>query len=99
MSAEVCGMCGETADCRCIEADCRRCGGLGEWDEGPLPARSIVQIDPEYLTVECPDCAGEGRIKCDRQGCNCPYADLHGRVPCYCEIARAHQQESADVRA
>lgn len=42
--------------------ECLRCDGLGEWDEGPLPARSSTQIDPEYRRVICPDCNGDGRI-------------------------------------
>lgn len=41
---------------------CLRCDGLGEWGEGPLPARSPIQIDPEYRQVICPDCSGDGRI-------------------------------------
>jgi hypothetical protein len=43
------------------EVACSTCDGVGEWDEGPLPATSAVQIDPEYRQVICPDCAGSGR--------------------------------------
>lgn len=44
------------------EIPCFQCSGLGEWDEGPLPARSSVQIDPEYRQVICDECAGSGRL-------------------------------------
>lgn len=52
--------------------DCPDCGGLGEWDEGPLPARSIVQIDPEYNRIICERCGGKGQLekpdRCDDCG-------------------------------
>ena len=41
---------------------CSTCHGYGEWDEGPLPARSSAQIDPEYRQVKCPDCGATGRV-------------------------------------
>lgn len=41
---------------------CPECEGLGEWDEGPLPARSHDQ-EPEYRRVICPDCEGTGQIE------------------------------------
>src|SRR6186713_1419507 len=41
---------------------CFQCDGLGEWDEGPLPARSAAQIYPEYRQVKCPECNGAGRL-------------------------------------
>lgn len=41
---------------------CPSCHGYGEWDEGPLPARSSTQIDPEYRQVKCPDCDATGRV-------------------------------------
>lgn len=41
---------------------CPHCQGDGEWDEGPLPARSSTQIDPEYRQVKCPDCDATGRV-------------------------------------
>lgn len=40
---------------------CPCCQGDGEWDEGPLPATSSAQIDPEYQHVKCPECNGSGR--------------------------------------
>ncbi|MBN9601853.1 MAG: hypothetical protein J0G33_02870 [Afipia felis] len=40
---------------------CPHCNGQGEWEEGPLPARSSAQIDPEYRQVKCPECEGSGR--------------------------------------
>lgn len=46
---------------------CLRCDGMGEWDEGPLPARSSAQIDPEYRQVICPDCKGTGRVSEDER--------------------------------
>lgn len=39
---------------------CTNCDGLGEWDEGPLPARHSAQEEPEYLRVICPECGGTG---------------------------------------
>lgn len=42
---------------------CFQCEGLGEWDEGPLPARSSTQISPEYRQVKCDECGGTGRVK------------------------------------
>lgn len=94
MSA-ACNLCGETVMCACVVAECVRCGGEGSWEEGPLPARSIVQIEPEYETVTCPDCEGAGEIKCDgpRAGTGgCPYESKD--VPCYCEAAWDRQQEA-----
>lgn len=41
---------------------CPSCHGCGEWDEGPLPARSSAQIDPEYRQVKCTDCDATGRV-------------------------------------
>ncbi len=43
-----------------VTVTCRECDGAGEWDEGPLPARSRDQIDPEYRQVICPACDGSG---------------------------------------
>ena len=45
---------------------CPICDGLGEWDEGPLPATSPVQESPDYLQVICDDCGGEGSLWSDR---------------------------------
>jgi DnaJ-class molecular chaperone len=45
---------------------CPTCDGLGEWDEGPLPAASPVQESPDYLQVVCDDCAGTGQLWSDR---------------------------------
>ncbi len=45
---------------------CPTCDGLGEWDEGPLAARSPVQIDPEYRQVKCHDCDGRGNLMSER---------------------------------
>lgn len=39
---------------------CYECDGLGEWDEGPLPARSSRQVSPEYRHVKCSECSGTG---------------------------------------
>jgi hypothetical protein len=44
------------------ELPCFHCDGAGQWDEGPLPARSSAQIDPEYRTVICDECRGSGRL-------------------------------------
>lgn len=44
------------------EIPCFQCEGLGEWDEGPLPAKSGAQISPEYRQVICPECNGSGRL-------------------------------------
>ena len=44
-------------DFRCI-----KCDGMGEWDEGPLVARSSTQISPDYRRVKCPDCNGRGWV-------------------------------------
>jgi hypothetical protein len=41
------------------EIECSRCEGMGEWDEGPLPAHSAAE-EPEYRQVICPDCGGKG---------------------------------------
>jgi len=41
---------------------CFQCSGLGEWDEGPLPAKSHDQISPEYRQVICNECNGSGRL-------------------------------------
>lgn len=41
---------------------CPSCYGCGEWDEGPLLARSSAQINPEYRQVKCSDCNGTGRV-------------------------------------
>jgi hypothetical protein len=41
---------------------CFQCSGDGQWDEGPLPARSSAQISPEYRTVICEECTGSGRL-------------------------------------
>ncbi len=42
---------------------CVKCDGLGEYDEGPLPARHHDQVSPDYKRVVCPDCNGVGSIK------------------------------------
>lgn len=51
---------------------CPDCEGMGEWDEGPLPARSPVQIDPEYDRIICERCNGKGQLDkpdaCDECG-------------------------------
>lgn len=39
---------------------CPCCDGLGEWDEGPLPASSGA-TEPDYRQVICPECEGTGR--------------------------------------
>jgi hypothetical protein len=44
------------------DAACPVCEGNGEWDEGPLPAKSSAQIDPDYRHVKCPDCDATGRV-------------------------------------
>jgi hypothetical protein len=41
---------------------CFECDGAGEWDEGPLPARSSAQISPEYRRVVCSECGGSGLL-------------------------------------
>lgn len=43
---------------------CRRCDGLGEWDEGPINTHSgwCQPADPEYRRVICPECKGTGRL-------------------------------------
>lgn len=41
------------------EIECSHCEGMGEWDEGPLPAHSAAE-EPEYRQVICPDCNGKG---------------------------------------
>ena len=92
-ACELCGNDGLMGNCTCLEAECARCDGMGEWEEGPLPARSIVQSDPEYVTVTCPACEGAGWIKCDRGGLNCRYASHDGKTPCYCEQAFDRQQK------
>ncbi|MES2166579.1 MAG: hypothetical protein V4458_06040 [Pseudomonadota bacterium] len=45
---------------------CTHCSGAGEWDEGPLPATSSAQIDPEYRHVKCPECEATGRVALSR---------------------------------
>lgn len=68
--------------CICVEAECRRCKGEGEhaatWNGGPDGAGY----------VRCDDCEGEGWIKCQRGGSNCPFER------CYCEAAWERQQEA-----
>ena len=49
-------------------AKCPECDGMGEWDEGPLPARSSTQIDPEYRRVICQGC--NGNQKCESPDCD-----------------------------
>lgn len=44
------------------EYRCENCDGIGEWDEGPLPARHSTQISPDYRHMVCDDCAGKGTI-------------------------------------
>lgn len=44
------------------EYRCSNCDGLGEWDEGPLPATSSRQISPDYRHMVCNDCEGKGTI-------------------------------------
>lgn len=42
---------------------CPDCEGLGEWDEGPLPATSPVQVSPEYNRIICERCDGKGQLE------------------------------------
>ena len=44
------------------EHRCANCDGVGEWDEGPLPATSSQQISPDYRHRVCGDCEGKGTI-------------------------------------
>jgi hypothetical protein len=50
------------------EVPCPECEGAGEWDEGPLPATSSVQISPDYRQVKCPECSGTGRSAIAKTG-------------------------------
>lgn len=50
-----------------VYVPCPRCDGLGEWDEGPLPASSGA-TEPDYRQVICPECEGTGRVLCDEAG-------------------------------
>lgn len=43
-----------------VLATCPNCDGLGEWDEGQLPASSGA-TEPDYRQVICPDCEGTGK--------------------------------------
>jgi len=94
-----CDLCG-SQPCMCVEAECARCSGLGEWDEGPLPARSPVQESPDYNRIICPDCEGSGWIKCDGPRSTAPICRFESgigdrdNVPCYCEAAWERQQEA-----
>ena len=45
-------------------APCPCCDGLGEWDEGPLPASSGAP-EPDYRQVICSECDGRGSIWAD----------------------------------
>lgn len=45
-------------------APCPCCDGLGEWDEGPLPASSGA-TEPDYRQVICPECNGTGKVECE----------------------------------
>lgn len=45
------------------EHRCANCDGLGEWDEGPLPATSSSQISPDYRHIVCSGCNGKGTVK------------------------------------
>jgi hypothetical protein len=58
-----CTKCGGRIDCRC----CERCDGSCGWNREKEVrelddfARSmLLELDPEYEWVECPDCQGEG---------------------------------------
>jgi hypothetical protein len=50
---------------------CFQCYGDGQWDEGPLPARSSAQISPEYRTVICEECTGSGRLHFSLSSAQC----------------------------
>lgn len=95
-SDQVCELCGNNSpigSCTCLEAECKRCDGMGEWEEGPLPARHATQMEPEYDRVICPDCDGTGWIKCDRGGVYCRFASHDRKVPCYCDQAQERSLE------
>lgn len=86
-----CDLCGESIMCACLEAECRACNGEGEV---PHPAWTVGEVSivsespPDPVMVECEDCRGDGWIKCDRGGVNCPFGH------CYCEAAWERQQEA-----
>jgi hypothetical protein len=44
------------------EYRCTDCDGIGEWDEGPLPATSSSQVSPDYRHMVCDGCEGKGVI-------------------------------------
>ena len=46
-----------------VTLTCPDCEGLGEWDEGPLPATSPVQESPDYDRVICERCKGQGQLE------------------------------------
>jgi hypothetical protein len=67
---------------------CFQCSGDGQWDEGPLPARSSAQISPEYRTVICEECTGSGRLHFSLTSAQCgdptpsaPDASAHAQRP------------------
>jgi hypothetical protein len=75
---------------------CFQCSGDGQWDEGPLPARSSAQISPEYRTVICEECTGSGRLHFSlssaERGCICQ--EQHRRGYCTepgCPHAQQHR--------
>jgi hypothetical protein len=71
-----CDLCGGFATCVCLEAECRLCGGEGNVVD-PKADGAQVLLSPE--TMPCPDCMGEGWIKC--RGSICRFSH------CYCEAA------------
>lgn len=86
MGTTICKLCRNNSpigSCSCLIARC---------------ARSSVQIDPEYVRVICPDCNGNGEIKCDRGGVNCCYESSDGKTPCYCEHGIGYRTMAANIR-
>lgn len=72
-----CDECGPQP-CACYSEECRACDGEGIiWNNA----------DPTSgQWCDCPDCHGEGWIKCNRGGVNCRFDH------CYCEAAWERQQ-------
>lgn len=80
-----CDICG-SQPCVCFDEECRACDGEGKVEDFPSLE---VQYGGPYVAKykPCGECDGEGWIKCNRGGDNCPFEH------CYCEAAWERQQE------
>ena len=74
-----CDLCGETTFCRCLEAECRSCGGYG--------------TDDREFDGKCSDCDGTGWIKCDRGGVECRFSHCYCEAAWDAQNERLHTEE------